>query len=71
MDEQAIREHAQAHADALLAGDIGNAAEEMTKELRSNLGPIVGHAADAPRARQGHHHHVTAEPMSRFRRREY
>jgi hypothetical protein len=41
MDEQAVREHAQAHADALLAGDIGKAAEEMSKELRSNLGPIV------------------------------
>ena len=25
MDEQAVREHAQAHADALLAGDIGKA----------------------------------------------
>jgi hypothetical protein len=41
MDEQAVREHAQAHCDALLAGDIGKAAEEMSKELRSNLGPIV------------------------------
>jgi hypothetical protein len=41
MDEQAVREHAQAHADALLAGDIGKAAEEMSRELRQNLGPIV------------------------------
>ena len=41
MDEQAVREHAQAEADALLAGDIGKAAEEMSKELRQNLGPIV------------------------------
>jgi hypothetical protein len=41
MDEQAVREHAQAHCEALLAGDIGKAAEEMSKELRSNLGPIV------------------------------
>ena len=41
MDEQAVREHAQAHADALLAGDIGKAAEEMSKELRQSLGPIV------------------------------
>ena len=41
MDEQAVREHAQAHIDALLAGDIGKAAEEMSRELRSNLGPIV------------------------------
>jgi hypothetical protein len=42
MDEQAVREHAQAHCDALLAGDIGKAAEEMSKELRANLGSIVG-----------------------------
>jgi hypothetical protein len=41
MDEQAVREHAQAHADALLAGDIGKAAEEMSRELQHNLGPIV------------------------------
>jgi hypothetical protein len=41
MDEQAVREHAQAHLDALLAGDIGKAAEQMSNELRSNLGPIV------------------------------
>ncbi len=41
MDEQTVREHAQATCAALLAGDIGRAAEEMSKELRSNLGPIV------------------------------
>ena len=41
MDEQAVREHAQAHADALLAGDIGKASEEMSPQLRQNLGPIV------------------------------
>jgi len=41
MDEQAVREHAQAQADALLAGDIGKASEEMSPQLRQNLGPIV------------------------------
>jgi hypothetical protein len=41
MDEQAVREHAQAHADALLAGDIGKASEQMSKELRSSLGRIA------------------------------
>jgi hypothetical protein len=41
MDEQAVREHAQATCAALLAGDIGKAAEEMSKELRSSLGQIV------------------------------
>ena len=42
MDEQAVRDHAQATCDALLAGDIGKAAEEMSRELRANLGSIVG-----------------------------
>ena len=42
MDEQLVRDHAQATCDALLAGDIGKAAEEMSKELRANLGSIVG-----------------------------
>ena len=42
MDEQTVREHAQATCAALLAGDIGKAAEQMSKELRSNLGSIVG-----------------------------
>ena len=41
MDEEAVREHAQATCEALLAGDIGKASEQMSKELRSSLGPIV------------------------------
>ena len=41
MDEQAVREHAQAHADALLAGDIGKASEEMSKELHATLGQFA------------------------------
>jgi len=41
MDEQAVREHAQATCEALLAGDIGKASEEMSRELQHNLGPIV------------------------------
>lgn len=41
MDAQAVREHAEAHCNALLAGDVGLAAEEMSHELRSNLGQIV------------------------------
>lgn len=41
MDEQAVRQHAQAHCDALLAGDIGRAAEDLSSQLRSNLGPLV------------------------------
>ena len=41
MDEQAVRQHAQATCDALLAGDIGKAAEQMSNEVRQNMGPIV------------------------------
>jgi hypothetical protein len=41
MIEQAVRDRAQAYCDALLTGDIGQAAEEMSRELRSNMGPIV------------------------------
>jgi len=41
MDEQSIREGAQAFADALRAGDIGEAAKTMSPELQRNMGPIV------------------------------
>lgn len=41
MDEQAVRAHAQAHCDALLAGNIERAAGELSKELRSNMGQFV------------------------------
>jgi hypothetical protein len=41
MDEQAVRQHAEAHCQALLAGDIERAAEQMSNELRSRLGQIV------------------------------
>ena len=41
MDEQAVREHAQAHCDALLAGDMTRAVEQLSPELRANLGPVV------------------------------
>jgi hypothetical protein len=41
MTEQAVREQAQAFCDALLAGDIGQAADQMSRELRANLGPVV------------------------------
>jgi hypothetical protein len=41
MDEQAVRDHAQAYCDALLAGNIGQATQELSSQLRSNLGPVV------------------------------
>ena len=42
MDEQAVREHAQATCDALLAGDIGKAAEERTQTARRRRGVTDG-----------------------------
>lgn len=41
MDEQAVRDHAQAHCDALVAGDVDGAATELSEELRSNIGPLL------------------------------
>lgn len=41
MDEQTVRELAQAQCEALLAGDVGRSAEHLSKELRGNLGQLV------------------------------
>lgn len=41
MDEQAVREHADAFCEALVAGDVELAAQELSNELRANLGQLV------------------------------
>lgn len=41
MDEQAVREHADAYCAALVAGDVELAAKELSDELRANLGQLV------------------------------
>ena len=41
MDEQSVRDHARAHIDALRAGDIGRASQEMSPELQRHLGELV------------------------------
>jgi hypothetical protein len=41
MDEQTVRDHARAHLDALKAGDIGAASQEMSPELQRHLGEFV------------------------------
>ena len=41
MDEDTVREHADAFCAALVAGDIDLASQELSSELRSNLGQIV------------------------------
>jgi hypothetical protein len=41
MDETQVRERAEAVCAALVAGDVGKAAEDFSKELRQNLGEVV------------------------------
>jgi hypothetical protein len=41
MDEAAVREHAQALCEKLVAGNIDQAIEQFSKELRQNLGEVV------------------------------
>ena len=41
MDDAAVREHAQAFCDALVAGDIDRAIEDFSIELRHNLGEVL------------------------------
>jgi hypothetical protein len=42
MDQQVVRDHAQAHCDALLAGNIDRALEDFSRELHSNIGALIG-----------------------------
>lgn len=41
MDEQTVRERAEAYCEALVAGDMERAAEDLSKELYANLGQMV------------------------------
>ena len=41
MEEQAVRDHAQGHLDALIAGDVDRAIDDFSEELRRNLGEIM------------------------------
>lgn len=41
MDQQVVREHAEAHCEALLAGDFDRASVDLSNELRSNLGSMI------------------------------
>jgi len=41
MDAQAVEERAHAFCDALVDGDMARAATELSRELQSNLGPLV------------------------------
>jgi hypothetical protein len=41
IDEQAVREHAQGHLDALIAGDVDRALQDLSNELRSQPGELM------------------------------
>jgi hypothetical protein len=41
MDPQSVRDRAEAFCDALVAGDMDRASGELSRELRTNLGPLV------------------------------
>ena len=41
MEETQVRERAEALCAALVAGDVGKATEDFSKELRQNLGEVV------------------------------
>jgi hypothetical protein len=42
MDEEVIRNHANALGDALVAGDIDLATQDFSPELRKHLGEVLG-----------------------------
>jgi hypothetical protein len=41
MEEPAVRERAEALCAALVAGDVGQATQDFSQELRRNLGEVV------------------------------
>jgi hypothetical protein len=41
MDEDGVRERAQALCDALVVGDVGLATQDFSEELRHNLGEVI------------------------------
>ena len=41
VDEQAVRDRAQALCDALVAGDVDRAIQDFSVELRRNLGEVI------------------------------
>ena len=41
MEEESVRESAEAFCEALVAGDVDRAAEHLSEQLHSNLGQLV------------------------------
>ena len=41
MDEQTVRQHARAMCEAIVAGDVDRATQDVSAELRRNLGEVI------------------------------
>jgi hypothetical protein len=41
MDEQTVRAHARAMCEAIVAGDVDRATQDVSPELRRNLGEVI------------------------------
>ncbi len=41
MEEQSVREHAQGHADAVVAGDLRRAAGDLTREAQASAQEVM------------------------------
>ena len=41
MDEAKVRKHAQAHGDAIAAGDFDRAMSDLTEDARAKVGPVA------------------------------
>lgn len=41
MDEASVREHAEAHSQAMVEGDLGRAGTDLTKEAAATIGPVM------------------------------
>ena len=41
MDQELVRQHAESHCAALLAGEVDRAVEDFSDELRLNVGSVI------------------------------
>jgi hypothetical protein len=42
MNEDDVRKHAEEHGQAIVAGDLRRAGEDLTEEARGQAGPVMG-----------------------------
>lgn len=41
MDESTVKQHADAHGQAMAGGDLNRAAQDLTDEVRAAIGPVM------------------------------